>query len=77
MDVLVQCDADISMPQNLAEAFHVKSYLDAPGSKGVAERMEMDIPDTAPFHDCFETVLHGSRLNIAGFISSQYISLLV
>ena len=36
----------------------------------------MDILDTAPFHDCFETVLHGTRLNIAGFISSQYISLL-
>ena len=36
----------------------------------------MDILDTAPFHDCFETVLHGTRLNIVGFISSQYISLL-
>lgn len=52
VDITVQRDADIGMPQNLAEAFHVKSYLNAPGSKGVTKCIEMRIPDIRILLSC-------------------------
>lgn len=76
MDIAVQSDTNIGMPQNLTEAFHIKSYLDASGSKSVAKRMEMGISDTASFRDRFEMVLHRTRLNIFVFVSGQHISFL-
>lgn len=52
VDITVQRDADIGMPQNLAEAFHVKSYLNTPGSKGVEKCIKMRIPDIRILLSC-------------------------
>ena len=48
MEIIIQRDFYIRMPQNLAESFGVHPDCYTPGGKRMAQRMKIQIPDTGP-----------------------------
>lgn len=71
MDVSFQCDSRCGVTEHLAERLDLKADLNAPCSKGMAKRMEMDIFNIAGGAVFLDFVLQGARFYVFPLASCQ------
>lgn len=69
MNITVERDVDIRMPQQLAHCLGVESAFNASGGIGVTKQMKIGAANAAFFQNRLKAVLHGARLY--GLVSSR------
>lgn len=74
MDIPVKGDLDAGVSQYLAERLYLEAHLDTAGGKGMAERVEIHMLQTALLGIPRKAVLQGARLHIA-WLSGQNVGL--
>lgn len=71
MDIPVQGDLDLRVPQDLAEALDVGAALDAVGGKGMSEYMKIFLPQAGFCDNPLKMILHGS--GVCRLVAAEYI----
>ena len=75
MDIPIQSNLNLRVPQKLAETLDISAALDAVGGKGMSEYMKIFVLQAGFCDDPFKMVLHGS--GIRRLMATEYIFLAV